>query len=363
MVVTGKLTKGKMGWVKRVNEKEEKHKKEQDDLKQKRAEQIEAMKRYQVINPRQEWRKGQQRENKEMDLPRQRISDDLVTGIIASWTGKFGWINPTMQVVHEKAKKNKGKIYFHVCDLIGHPDQIEEGQEVQFKLYVDESGLGAEECVCMNKKQIEENAQRQSSRQMETQMEVMQMMQQQLNGMAAMVFGKGKGGKGEFKGAGGKGEQQWSSEQWEQWNSEEWNADSQEQYIKRWAPETLEGWEEEEPATGASGSSATPSGKPNWHWQQEQQRRAQQYQQQKQQQQHKKQEEEGQWGMQTDDLEALEAQQWQEEQMREQQEQWASNQTGTASGSNSWHPGTASQEGWQQDQSATDSQQWYPQPM
>lgn len=78
------------------------------------------------------------------DLPRTRVSDVPVTGEVQNWRGKFGWIKPLEEVDHPDMSKHKGDIYVHQKDLIG-AEELEKGQSVQFFLFKDPSGLGAEE--------------------------------------------------------------------------------------------------------------------------------------------------------------------------------------------------------------------------
>lgn len=82
------------------------------------------------------------------DLPRERVSTSPITGVVEIWRGKFGWVKPEEKVEHEKANKNKGQIYVHSKDVAGEA-KIEKGMTLQFQVYVDSSGLGAEEVVVL----------------------------------------------------------------------------------------------------------------------------------------------------------------------------------------------------------------------
>lgn len=79
------------------------------------------------------------------DLDRERISDMPLTGEVVSWRGKFGWVKPTEPVSHPKAEKHGGKLYAHQQDLMNDMESLEVGTNVQFHVYADVSGLGAEE--------------------------------------------------------------------------------------------------------------------------------------------------------------------------------------------------------------------------
>lgn len=83
------------------------------------------------------------------DLPRERISEAPIQGKVIDWRKKHGWIKPSDEIKaieHESLKVRKGRIYVHENDVLsGAP--LEKGQSVEFHLYVDESGVGAEECL------------------------------------------------------------------------------------------------------------------------------------------------------------------------------------------------------------------------
>mmetsp|Transcript_59110 Transcript_59110/g.155675 ORF Transcript_59110/g.155675 Transcript_59110/m.155675 type:complete len:384 (+) Transcript_59110:97-1248(+) len=82
------------------------------------------------------------------DLPREPLpegqSDSMVKGEVVQWKGSHGWVSPTEPVKHDLATRRGGKVYVAKQDLVGC-DALEEGTSVQFKLYVDASGIGAEE--------------------------------------------------------------------------------------------------------------------------------------------------------------------------------------------------------------------------
>lgn len=64
------------------------------------------------------------------------------------WKGKFGWVTATDPIEHEKAAKRDGKLYVNAKDIIGG-EELTVGQAVEFVVYEDSSGLGAEECVAV----------------------------------------------------------------------------------------------------------------------------------------------------------------------------------------------------------------------
>mmetsp|Transcript_54126 Transcript_54126/g.154409 ORF Transcript_54126/g.154409 Transcript_54126/m.154409 type:complete len:370 (+) Transcript_54126:113-1222(+) len=78
------------------------------------------------------------------DLPRERISESPITGEVISWKGKFGYIKPHVEVVHPTRGKCS-KVYVHTQDICGI--ELEKGSTVQFEVYSDAAGVGAEEVV------------------------------------------------------------------------------------------------------------------------------------------------------------------------------------------------------------------------
>jgi len=75
---------------------------------------------------------------------REDVTSDFVTGTALEWKGKFGWIAPDTPVDHECSKYRDGKVWVSMTDLVG-AEELSEGQRVQFKVYVDPNGLGAQE--------------------------------------------------------------------------------------------------------------------------------------------------------------------------------------------------------------------------
>lgn len=85
------------------------------------------------------------------DLPRTRLTSDLVTGQVNEWKdrGKFGWIKPTQPVDHPQAHLHRGRLYIHTQDLPWWVEKLTVGQYVRFHVYVDTNSLGAEECTVL----------------------------------------------------------------------------------------------------------------------------------------------------------------------------------------------------------------------
>lgn len=74
---------------------------------------------------------------------RERISDEAVRGTLKMWKGTFGWITPSEPIAHPLFK---GEIYLGAKD-VEHADTLVAGVEVQFYVYADSQGLGAEKCI------------------------------------------------------------------------------------------------------------------------------------------------------------------------------------------------------------------------
>lgn len=76
--------------------------------------------------------------------PRTRVSSERVSGVVTRWCSHFGWIHPHKPLKHEGAPRHRGDIFVHQTDTEG--GWLERGMEVNFFLYHDSSGLGAEQC-------------------------------------------------------------------------------------------------------------------------------------------------------------------------------------------------------------------------
>eukprot|EP00927_Polykrikos_kofoidii_P024047 TRINITY_DN2194_c0_g1_i1.p1 TRINITY_DN2194_c0_g1~~TRINITY_DN2194_c0_g1_i1.p1 ORF type:complete len:195 (-),score=32.51 TRINITY_DN2194_c0_g1_i1:56-640(-) len=80
-------------------------------------------------------------------LARERITQEPVTGEVSEWKGKYGWINPTVPVEHEKAARHKGQVFVSMTDLVGGAQELTPGSLCQFHVFIDDNGIGAEECI------------------------------------------------------------------------------------------------------------------------------------------------------------------------------------------------------------------------
>jgi len=81
------------------------------------------------------------------NLPRTRLTPELVTGEVKEWKGKYGWILPHTPVDHSKAGAHKGRLYVHVVDLEDWVKSLKPGSLCRFHIYSDANSLGAEECT------------------------------------------------------------------------------------------------------------------------------------------------------------------------------------------------------------------------
>jgi len=80
------------------------------------------------------------------DLPREVVSTETLTGEVTHFNKKMGWIRPASPVA--EAEKKGGKIYCHLQDVVGG-EPLQKGQSVQFTLYKDASGLGAQDILAL----------------------------------------------------------------------------------------------------------------------------------------------------------------------------------------------------------------------
>jgi len=81
------------------------------------------------------------------ELEREVLTPEPVEGEIIEWRagGYVGWIKLDTPVDHRAALRREGRVYAHKQDLQCDADALKPGLKVSFILYVDESGLGAEQ--------------------------------------------------------------------------------------------------------------------------------------------------------------------------------------------------------------------------
>lgn len=85
------------------------------------------------------------------EVTRTRVGEARCVGLVVEWRGYMGWIQPLAKVDHELATKHQGRIYLNVKDVVqtekARGTRIKEGKVVDFFIYADADGLGAEECM------------------------------------------------------------------------------------------------------------------------------------------------------------------------------------------------------------------------
>lgn len=81
-------------------------------------------------------------------LSRTRLSAEPLNGVVLTWKGAIGWIQPEQQLNHPRAFSRQGQVYIHAKDVINN-EPLTVGQAVRFHLYEDRAGLGAEQCYAI----------------------------------------------------------------------------------------------------------------------------------------------------------------------------------------------------------------------
>lgn len=82
----------------------------------------------------------------EAPVPRSRAVEKRCIGLVIEWRGYMGWIQPLTTVDHNLATKHKGRIYLNQKDVGASGRKVKEGSIVDFLVYADHDGLGAEDC-------------------------------------------------------------------------------------------------------------------------------------------------------------------------------------------------------------------------
>jgi len=91
------------------------------------------------------WQADGEKANMWMNKPRSRISNDRVRGQVRKWCGRYGWIEPSVPMAHAAAARHCGDVFVHAND-VEKGQTLAEGMEVDFIVYLDGNGLGAEQC-------------------------------------------------------------------------------------------------------------------------------------------------------------------------------------------------------------------------
>lgn len=81
------------------------------------------------------------------EVPRARVGESRCVGLVTEWRGYMGWIQPLTKLDHDQAEKHKGRVYLNMKDIVAAPGRkVKEGSVVDYFLYTDHDGLGAEDC-------------------------------------------------------------------------------------------------------------------------------------------------------------------------------------------------------------------------
>jgi len=87
---------------------------------------------------------------------RERINENRHAGVFYGWkkakdATKFGWIQLINKIKHEKAERNSGRVFMTENDLDGiAQEDLKKGSNINFVIYADTRGLGAEEIRLSN---------------------------------------------------------------------------------------------------------------------------------------------------------------------------------------------------------------------
>lgn len=80
------------------------------------------------------------------DLERELVeSNEPATGEVISFQKNYGWIKLDQSIEHPKMSRHGGKIYLHCKDVECDLEALQAGTKVQFTLYADDDGLGAQQ--------------------------------------------------------------------------------------------------------------------------------------------------------------------------------------------------------------------------
>lgn len=76
-----------------------------------------------------------------------RLTPFPIVGRVIEWKNSHGWIEPQRPIEHPEISKHRGHIFVHAEDVFPKWRTLIVGSLVEFYLYYDGQGLGAEECV------------------------------------------------------------------------------------------------------------------------------------------------------------------------------------------------------------------------
>jgi len=78
---------------------------------------------------------------------RTRLTPTPIFGRVIEWKGAYGWVEPQCVIEHPEIAKHRGRIFIHSEDCVPKWRSLAVGVLVEFYLYYDGQGLGAEECA------------------------------------------------------------------------------------------------------------------------------------------------------------------------------------------------------------------------
>jgi hypothetical protein len=93
------------------------------------------------------WKSSKPQGSKPQDKSkRERLTWAPIPGKVHEWKGSYGWIEPQLEIQHPEIIKHQGHIFVHPEDVVPKWTGLPAGALVEFHLYFDGDGLGAEEC-------------------------------------------------------------------------------------------------------------------------------------------------------------------------------------------------------------------------
>mmetsp|Transcript_2341 Transcript_2341/g.6757 ORF Transcript_2341/g.6757 Transcript_2341/m.6757 type:complete len:230 (-) Transcript_2341:178-867(-) len=78
---------------------------------------------------------------------RMNLTEFPVHGRVVAWKGSYGWLQAQCDIVHPDVTKHGGLIFVHAEDTVPKWTPPNVGALVEFDLYHDGEGLGAQNCV------------------------------------------------------------------------------------------------------------------------------------------------------------------------------------------------------------------------
>ncbi|CAK0807826.1 unnamed protein product, partial [Prorocentrum cordatum] len=73
-------------------------------------------------------------------LPRTRLSAEKFSGVVTAWKGKYGWIQPSEEIEHEKASLRNGALFCSVNDILDGSTALHPGAPCEFHICEETTG-------------------------------------------------------------------------------------------------------------------------------------------------------------------------------------------------------------------------------